>query len=59
MNFSPLGPVYMRGGTGCLPGRDVYRDGAFTGTGRLSSRIYTDELFVDGTMRIFWCWTLS
>ena len=34
----------MRGGTGRLPGRDVYRDGTFTGTGRLSSRIYMNIL---------------
>ena len=30
----------MRGGTGRLPGRD----GTFTGTGRLSSRIYINFL---------------
>ena len=25
LNSSDYGPVYMRGGTGRLPGRDVYR----------------------------------
>ena len=51
----------MGGGTGCLPGRDVFypgfknclygrRDGMFAGTGRCSSRVY---------MRIFLPRTIS
>ena len=32
--------VYMDGGTGRLPGRDVCRDGTFAGTGRFSSWVY-------------------
>ena len=47
-----LGPLYMRGGTRRLLGQDVYRDRTF-----IVSHLY--ELFVGGTMRIFWCWMPS
>ena len=42
-----LGLVYTRGGTGRLPGRDVY----------IVFHLY--ELSVGRTMRIFCCWTPS
>ena len=56
-----LKTVYMGGGTGCLPGRDVFypgfknclyagrRDGMFAGTGRFSSRVYM-RMFLPGTI---------
>ena len=46
MNFSTPGACYMRGGTGSLPGRDVYRDGMFTGTGRLPARDVRRRAFI-------------